>query len=682
MINSPHPLEPLFKPASTLPGIGAQVLARLKKLTGRGRVIDLLYHMPTGVQHWRTIARLKDAQPGEAIRCLIRINDVAPGKTPRQPHRIGIVDAGGGQGEIVLFNTPLPILERRFIPGVTYLLAGTLAEGRLLPTFLHPALVAPGSAVGDETALTVYPLTAGLLPQAVRRYIQAALTAAPNLPEWLSPESLARFGGLSWKTALGKLHQNADEEARRRLAYDELLARAIAFHHWRNASGGEALPLLPLDEDMSVLRTALPFTLTHGQEEAIAAILSDMTKPTPMLRLLQGDVGSGKTIVAFFAIAAAISAGAQAALLVPTEILARQHAEKLALLAGHLGQVPRLLLGQTTKKNRRQLLDDLAEGTAGFVIGTHALFEDDVIFKNLGLVVMDEQHRFGVQQRLRLVQKGTAPHVLVMTATPIPRTLHLVTYHGMDTVVLNEKPPGRQPIRTTVLRQAESPRLLERLEAALARGEQAYWVCPLVEQSEKIDLAAAIARFEELKDRFGAGIVGLLHGRMKAAEKEAAMGAFSRGETRLLVVTTVVEVGVDVPNASIMIIEHAERFGLAQLHQLRGRVGRGEKPSSCVLLHGVALSAVGKQRLQAMVNSQDGFYLAEVDLELRGAGDVVGTAQSGLPLFLAARLPDDEELVALAQTEAAQRWRSGDPALGVLLELFGRGGAEELGGAG
>ncbi|MFN7901424.1 MAG: ATP-dependent DNA helicase RecG [Holosporales bacterium] len=679
---SPHPLETLFKCASTLPGIGAQVLARLKKLTGRGRVIDLLYHMPTGVQHWRTIARLKDAQPGEAIRCLIRINDVAPGKTPRQPHRVGIVDSGGGQGEIVLFNTPLPILERRFAPGVTYLMAGTMAEGRLLPTFLHPSLVAPGSAVGEETALPIYPLTAGLLPQAVRRYIQAALTAAPNLPEWLSPESLDQFGGMSWKAALGKLHQNANEQARRRLAYDELLARAIAFHRWRNASGKPAIPLVPTIEDMAVLRAVLPFTLTNGQEEAITAILNDMNRTTPMLRLLQGDVGSGKTIIAFFAIAATLSAGAQAALLVPTEILARQHAEKLTLLAGHLGHVPRLLLGQTTKKERKNLLSDLADGNAGFVIGTHALFEDDVVFNNLGLVVMDEQHRFGVQQRLRLVQKGTAPHVLVMTATPIPRTLHLVTYHGMDTSILKEKPPGRQPIRTTVLRQAESSRLLERLEAAIANGDQAYWVCPLVEQSEKIDLAAAIARFHELEARFGAGIVGLLHGRMKAADKEAAMGAFSRGETRLLVVTTVVEVGVDVPNASIMIIEHAERFGLAQLHQLRGRVGRGEKPSSCVLMHGVALSAVGKQRLQAMVNSQDGFYLAEVDLQLRGAGDVVGTAQSGMPLFRAVHLPGDEELVTSAHAEAEKRCNSGDPALGVLLELFGRGGAEELGGAG
>ncbi|MFN8693935.1 MAG: ATP-dependent DNA helicase RecG [Holosporales bacterium] len=674
----------LFAPASTLPGIGEKRQYLINRLTeGRGRIIDLLYHFPVGITEWRSISSLSHASEGAAVRCLVEINDYNPARRPGQPHRIGIVDSSGVQGEILVFNTPAPVLASRFPMGERRIVIGELAAGRLLPTFIHPqAVLKVDSAASLPDAVAAYPLTTGLHPDALRRYIRAALNAAPELPEWLPPELVSAHGGFSWKAALEAVHRSNDAKARQRLALDELLARSVAWNRWRHAAQRHAAPLVATGVLSRAVERALPFALTRGQQEAIAACLRDMAGVQPMLRLLQGDVGSGKTMVALFAALAAIEAGAQAALLVPTELLAQQHRQKLAPLLEPLGITPAFLTGRSTGKQKKQTLTQLADGTARLAIGTHALLEDNVHFHQLGLVVIDEQHRFGVQQRLSLIDKaaGGAAHTLVMTATPIPRTLQLVSYHGMDTSILAEKPPGRQPITTTKLSQARVEELLERLDAALKRGEQAYWVCPLVDESDKLALAAAIERYGALAARFGFHQVGLLHGQLKAAEKDAAMQAFSNGETRLLVVTTVVEVGVDVPNATIMIIEQAERFGLAQLHQLRGRVGRGSKPSACVLLHAPQLGDIARQRLYALCRSNDGFWLAEEDLRLRGGGDVVGTAQSGSGAFRAVRLPEDADL--FPQVEAITHAVDAHPQIETLLTLFERGNAARLPEAG
>ncbi len=554
----------------------------------------------------------------------------------------------------------------------------------------HPDYIAP---VGGEDALPahepVYPMTAGLQPKTLRKAIEGALQTAPDLPEWLDPALMRERGWLPWRDALVAAHSprgRADLEAtakpRERLAYDELLANqlALALIRQRRTRGkGRALPLS--DERLDQALAALPFRLTAGQSQALSEILGDMKSGRRMQRLLQGDVGSGKTVVAFLAVLAATEAGAQAALMAPTDVLARQHARTLTTLGDRIGLRVAVLTGRDKGKARQAKLMALADGEIDLLIGTHALFQDDVGFRDLALIIVDEQHRFGVDQRMALAAKGLAPHMLAMTATPIPRTLMLTAYGDMDHVAIPDKPPGRQPITTTVTPIARMDEVVGGLARAMARGERVYWICPLVEESEVSDLAAAEERAESLRAHFGES-VALAHGQMKPAERDAAMARFASGEASLLVATTVVEVGVDVPEATIIVIEHAERFGLAQLHQLRGRVGRGDKASFCLLLRADAISEAAKARLAAIAATDDGFKIAEEDLKLRGAGEVLGTRQSGLPSFRIADLEAQADLVALARRDvdlilarAPELEDARGQALRALLYLFERDAA-------
>jgi ATP-dependent DNA helicase RecG len=538
----------------------------------------------------------------------------------------------------------------------------------------------------------VYPLTEGLSLNQVRKAVDAALTALPDLPEWQEPEWITRQGFPAFATALRTLHRphepfdvDPGAAAWTRLAYDELLAGQLALAlvraHLRRPAGRPTAGDGRLRQKLS---EALPYSLTHSQTRAIAEIIEDLAKPERMLRLLQGDVGSGKTVVALMAAAAAIEAGRQAALMAPTEILARQHLATIAPLAASAGIEVAILTGRERGRERGDILDRLERGDIHLLIGTHALFQDDVAFHDLALAVVDEQHRFGVHQRLALTQKGEAVDILVMTATPIPRTLVLTYFGDMDISELREKPVGRQPIDTRTLPLSRFDEVVAAIGRALAEGRRAYWVCPLVAESENVDLAAATDRFEALQQEFGE-TVDLVHGKMKGADKDRAMERFAAGETSLLVATTVIEVGVDVPEATVMVIEHAERFGLAQLHQLRGRIGRGSGRSTCLLLYKEPLGETAKARLSIMRETQDGFRIAEEDLALRGEGDVLGTRQSGLPGFRVARVELHGKLIEAARDDA-KLVLARDPtltsprgeALRSLLYFFGRDEAIRL----
>jgi ATP-dependent DNA helicase RecG len=506
----------------------------------------------------------------------------------------------------------------------------------------------------------VYPLTEGLGLNQVRRAVEAAVARLPSLPEWQEPSWLARERFPDFGEALRILHWPAEptdalpeRPAWSRLAYDELLAGQVALAlvraHLRRPAG-RATP--GTGHLRKKLIEALPFTLTPSQGHAVAEILADLAKPERMLRLLQGDVGSGKTVVALMAAAAVVEAGRQAALMAPTELLARQHFNTVAPLAAAAGINVAILTGRERGAERSETLKRLAFGDIHILVGTHAVFQEEVEFRDLALAVVDEQHRFGVHQRLALARKGEAVDVLVMTATPIPRTLVLTYFGDMDISELREKPAGRKPIDTRTIPLERYGEVVEGVSRALAEGRRVYWVCPLVEESENVDLAAAADRFAALQERFGA-LVGLVHGRMKGADKDRAMERFAAGETQLLVATTVIEVGVDVPQASVMVIEHAERFGLAQLHQLRGRIGRGAAHSSCLLLYKAPLGETAKARLKIMRETEDGFRIAEEDLRLRGEGDVLGTRQSGLPSFRVARVEFHGKYIGAARDDAA-----------------------------
>ncbi|MES2058515.1 MAG: ATP-dependent DNA helicase RecG [Pseudomonadota bacterium] len=647
----PDILNPLFAEVTALKGIGPGLAKPLDKL-GLTRVVDLLFHLPTG---WiDRIARdaLDMADAGRTIVITLTAREHRSGNG-RGPSRVQAIDAHGNNVSLVYFGGHpgwakklAPIGEPRRVSGRLELYGQELQ-------IVHPDYVLPLDEAGDQPEReAIYPLSEGLTSRRMGQLAAQALERAPELPEWIEPGLLAKRGWPGWRDAVARVHADpSDRVARERLAYDEVFANQLALTLVRQSSRARRGRALNGD---GRLRDALqlPYSLTGAQTRTVGEIEGDLAQAQPMLRLLQGDVGSGKTLVATMALLLAVEAGAQGALLAPTEILARQHYETLRrLLAGVPVEVA-ILTGRDKGKVREATLMGLASGAIDILIGTHAIFQEAVSYKDLALVVVDEQHRFGVAQRMMLQAKAkAAPHLLAMTATPIPRTLTLANYGEMDVSQIDEMPPGRQPIETRVISEDRLSEMVDALARHLSDGGQAYWVCPLVEESEKTDLAAAEARAETLRARFG-DRVGLVHGRMKGPEKDAVMEAFAAGRTGVLVATTVIEVGVDVPNATLIVIEAADRFGLAQLHQLRGRVGRGSGRSICLLIRGNALSETSRARLALMRETNDGFRIAEEDLRLRGSGELLGTKQSGEAAFRIATPDMLSELLPIATDDA------------------------------
>jgi len=644
----PAILNPIFAEVEALKGVGPQLAKPLKKL-GLARAVDALFHLPTGSIRRRHVEALSPSDVGSVVAVELKAIDYR--QAGRGPFRVEALDREGNHVSLVYFGGQ-PGWARKLLPlDELRLVSGKLdAYGDRLQ-IVHPDYVLPPGEAGSLPAReAVYPLSEGLTNKRMAQLVAQALERAPELPEWIEPSLKARQAWPDWRQALTRAHADpAHLKARDRLAYDEVFANQLALMLVRTASRRRRGLALKGD---GRLRDALrlPYAATGAQRRAIAEIEGDLQQSAPMLRLLQGDVGSGKTLVALMALLIAVEAGAQGALLAPTEILARQHFDNLSRMLSGLSVNVAILTGREKGRAREATLMGLADGSIDLLVGTHAIFQQGVAYRNLGLAVVDEQHRFGVAQRMMLADKADhAPHMLVMTATPIPRTLTLSHYGEMDVSRLDEMPPGRQPIETRVMAVDR----LEEIVAALGRhigGEgQAYWVCPLVEESETSDMAAAEARAETLRQRFGDRI-GLVHGRMKGPDKDAVMNAFTAGQISVLVATTVIEVGVDVPNATLMIIEGAERFGLAQLHQLRGRVGRGEGRSVCLLLRSSQLSETARARLALMRETNDGFRIAEEDLRLRGAGEILGTRQSGEVGF---RLAAPEQVSALIETATA-----------------------------
>ncbi len=739
----PSLLNRLFAPVTALPGIAEKSEKLYRRLTGRddgARVIDLVFHLPSGVIDRRQQPKLRDVLPDTVVTVDVHIDGhrPAPPHRPRAPYLVYASDDTGTL-TITYFSARREHIERMLPVGSRRYVSGTIKFYDGMLQMVHPERVIDPASFASTTLIDpVYPLTEGLTQNTVRRSIAAALDQfVPALPEWLDPAHLVRAGWPAFASALAALHRPAEPadatpegKAWSRLAYDELLASQLALalvrRHLRRSGGRRSADLPPVASSPSPplggggegcgelqlnaprdrgdvdrgghlaslqarLRDALPFRLTGSQETAIAEITRDLAQPERMLRLLQGDVGAGKTVVALFACAAAIAAGGQAALMAPTEILARQHLKTIAPLAEAAGIQTAILTGRERGRDRASLLTRLAYGDVDLLIGTHALYSDDVVFRDLTLAVVDEQHRFGVHQRLALAGKGASVDMLVMTATPIPRTLVLTYFGDMDLSELRDKPPGREPIDTRTIPLDRLDEVIAAIGRAVGEGRRVYWVCPLVEESEHSDLAAAEARHGELTGLFGGG-VDLVHGRQKGADKDAAMARFAAGETGILIATTVIEVGVDVPEATVMVIEHAERFGLSQLHQLRGRIGRGRNAgvrSTCILLYRAPLGETARARLAIMRETEDGFRIAEEDLRLRGEGDVLGTRQSGLPGFRIAQPAVHRDLMATARDDAVLILAR-DPdlagergqALRVLLYLFERDEAVRLLGAG
>ena len=644
----PAILNPIFAEVEALKGVGPQLAKPLKKL-GLARAVDALFHLPTGSIRRRHVEALSPSDVGSVVAVELKAIDYR--QAGRGPFRVEALDREGNHVSLVYFGGQ-PGWARKLLPlDELRLVSGKLdAYGDRLQ-IVHPDYVLPPAEAGSLPAReAVYPLSEGLTNKRMAQLVAEALERAPELPEWIEPSLKARRAWPDWRQALALAHADpADLKARDRLAYDEVFANQLALMLMRTASRRRRGLALKGD---GRLRDALrlPYAATGAQRKAIAEIEGDLQQSAPMLRLLQGDVGSGKTLVALMALLIAVEAGAQGALLAPTEILARQHFDNLNRMLSGLSVNVAILTGREKGRAREATLMGLADGSIDLLVGTHAIFQQGVAYRNLGLAVVDEQHRFGVAQRMMLADKADhAPHMLVMTATPIPRTLTLSHYGEMDVSRLDEMPPGRQPIETRVMAVDRLEEMVEALGRHIGGGGQAYWVCPLVEESETSDMAAAEARAETLRLRFGDRI-GLVHGRMKGPDKDAVMNAFAAGQISVLVATTVIEVGVDVPNATLMVVEGAERFGLAQLHQLRGRVGRGEGRSVCLLLRGSHLSETARARLALMRETNDGFRIAEEDLRLRGAGEILGTRQSGEAGF---RLATPEQVSALIETATA-----------------------------
>jgi ATP-dependent DNA helicase RecG len=662
----PNLLNPLFAALTSLTGVGPKQAKLYARLLGRGEevphVADLLFHLPSGAIDRRARPKLIDVVPDTVVTVAVTVDHhkPSPPNRPRAPYRIFAAD---DTGSLILtyFNARRDYLEKLFPVGALRYVSGSTALFDGMLQMVHPDRVVDEAGLESLPLVEpVYPLTEGLGSGHVRKAMEGALAKLPDLPEWQDEAWVARERFPAFSDALRALHHPAEPRdvlpeslAWARLAYDEFLAGQLALAlvraHIRRPAGrinaGDG-------HKRQEVIDALPYTLTPSQIRAVDDIIADLRKPERMLRLLQGDVGSGKTVVALLAAASVIEAGRQTTLMAPTEILVRQHHATIAPLAFAAGIRVAVLTGRERGRERAELLAQLASGDIDLLIGTHAVFQDEVEFKELGLAIIDEQHRFGVHQRLALANKGEAVDVLVLTATPIPRTLVLTYFGDMDISELREKPAGRQPIDTRTIALDRLDEVSEAVGRALDKGQRAYWVCPLVDESEKIDLAAAEERYAMLKARFG-DTVDLVHGRMKGAEKDRAMARFAAGESRLLVATTVIEVGVDVPEATIMVIEHAERFGLAQIHQLRGRVGRGPERSTCLLLYKAPLGETAKARLAILRETEDGFRIAEEDLKLRGEGDVLGTRQSGMPGFHLARMEFHSQLLGPARDDAA-----------------------------
>ncbi|KYG99532.1 ATP-dependent DNA helicase RecG [Bradyrhizobium sp. DOA1] len=700
----PSLLNPLFAPVTSLSGVGPKQEKLLQYLLSRSetpRLVDLLLHLPSQVIDRRARPKIRDAVQGTMVTLEVTVDRHRP-PPPRNARAPYLVYASDDTGDVVLtffrakpgyVEKLLPVGEKRYVSGTLQMYDG-------IPQIVHPDRVLDEEAIAKVSGIDpIYPLTEGLALGSLRRAIAQALQKLPALPEWISPEVMRRCSFPPVAEALNRVHLPVeltdilpDQPFWSRLAFDELLAGQLALGliraqlrrpaGVRNAGDGHL---------RNKIIDALPYALTPSQRSAAAAIADDLKQPVRMLRLLQGDVGSGKTVVALLAAAAVAEVGKQAALMAPTEILARQHIKTIAPLAERAGLRVAILTGREKGKERRELIAQLEAGEIDLLVGTHALIQDDVIFRDLALAIVDEQHRFGVRERLALTSKGEAVDVLVLSATPIPRTLVLTYFGDMDISELREKPAGRQPIDTRAVAMSRLSEVMDGVGRALEAGKLVYWICPLVEESEAEGtehLTNATKRFESLQKRFG-DRVGLVHGQMKGTEKDRVMGQFAAHEIGLLVATTVVEVGVDVPAATIMVIENAERFGLAQLHQLRGRIGRGSEASTCILLYSEPLGEMSKARLKVIRETTDGFRIAEEDLKLRGEGDVLGVRQSGLPGYRIARPEVHGQLIAQARDEALRILKD-DPklrgergeALRCLLYLYERDEAIPLIGAG
>ena len=700
-------LQPLFRPVSVLQGVGPKVEAALSKLvlpggaTPPATLIDLLLHLPIAVVDRSQRVPVRDALPGTIATMDVRVAEVRglDGARYGRPVRITVEDETGDL-EIVYFNARADWLAPTYAQGKEITISGKVELWNDQRQMVHPDYAAPREKADTIPVFErIYPMTAGVMPRALRKAIAGALPSVPHLPEWIDRSYPALHDLPPFDEALREVHVG-DEltgpadmviggKAQRRLAYDEILSGQLALaliRHFSITGKGVAREIPGIRAEQLV--RALPFPLTGAQVRSHQEIRADLASRDRMVRLLQGDVGAGKTLVALLAMADVAEGGAQSALMAPTEVLARQHFETLSRFGAESGLEIAILTGREKGKARARILKGLADGSIHVVVGTHALIQDPVVFHNLGLAVIDEQHRFGVAQRLKLADKGAAVDLLAMTATPIPRTLVMAWYGDLDVSKLDEKPAGRKPIDTRAVPMERLSDVVARLKAAIEGGAKGYWICPLVEESDEIDLTAAIDRHKALQAAMGpelANRIGLVHGRMKAEEKDAAMAAFKAGDARLLVATTVVEVGVDVRDATIMVVEHAERFGLSQLHQLRGRIGRGDDRSTCLMIYSAPLGETAKARLEALRATNDGFILAERDLDLRGAGEVLGTRQSGFKDFEVADPALDKDLIALAHDDA-RLMVSQDPhlrsergqALRLVLQLFRRDSAIRL----
>jgi len=697
----------LYSSITRIKGVGGAMSQALQRLLpastamsggGLPSVRDLLFHLPVGLVDRRFTCPLREAPDGAIGTFVVTVDaHLPPPPTRRASKKPYKVECSNETGEILLvfFHAREEYIKGALPVGSKRVISGRIEHFEYNLQMTHPDIIATVDKLSEvQKPEPVYPLTIGLTSRRIAKFIEIALEKLPELPEWIAPDLMKSRNWPSWKGALTQVHHPMSPEelqpvapARQRLAYDEMLANQLYLAMLRRNMHQQSGPVIKGSGKLTEpLIASLPFTLTGGQKEVLQEIYTDMASGKRMGRLLQGDVGSGKTVVALLAMLRTVEQGLQTTLMVPTEIIAQQHYDTLKRLTAPLGISVALLTGSVKSKARREVLEGIADGTHSIVVGTHALFQEQVVFKNLALVVIDEQHRFGVSQRMALMAKGNSPHLLHMTATPIPRSLTMTLYGDMECSMLREKPAERLPITTRVVPQSRFDEVMERLKAALFKGEKIYWICPMIDEkviegelvlTPENDIAAAETRYTEFLTRFG-NCVGIVHGRMKSEDRDAEMKRFASGQTRLLVATTVVEVGVDVRDATIMVIEKSERFGLSQLHQLRGRVGRGNKQSSCVLLCSDHVSEISRMRLSTLRDSEDGFAIAEADLQIRGGGDLLGSRQSGLPRFIFMDLLEHRELLEHARGDAEALLKANPDlsgqrgnALHLLLQLFG-----------